>query len=919
MGSARPRGRRQWVRRCSAATGKPVRPLIAACSVLIWRHPVASISRSSRRNGPLPAGELRCRAALEVTLTSQTPVASRLRSKPAAKRVESGMQLHTSGPGSGTLLSAVAFCAVQWLTASPLAAAQPAGDAPKLPPSPFSPTLPALDGDVVVVGLKLPAKLERDAQGIVTITAACAGDALLALGYAHAQDRYFQMDLSRRYASGELAALTGPLALDFDKQNRPLGLRAAAEASAANLPPADAELLAAYVRGVNAGLASLPAPPPEYGVLGAKPEVWTAADCGLMMLSFASQLHGGAEGWQGERTLGQMKELVHASVYDFVTSRANRRDCPVIADSRPVVFPAVPGPQAVDTRKISYRSKITGGSLLARGEDGEEPAWGLVAGSNNFAVAGSRTADGRAVVCGDPHLQLSAPNVWYRATLKIGKVTMSGVTAPGLPGLIIGGVEGKFAWALTNTQGDFMDLVVLEPTTAPGAAGGPEAASEYYVTPTGPAAVVTRTEKIDVRGGAGVDITVRSSVWGPIVGKDHKGRDLALKWTAMNPELFRFDMLHVLDNPAAFTSLDDILTYLAGNIDASQNVVVATNDGRIGYILSGAIPKRVGFDGSVPTSWADGARSWNGFLSDKERPRLVDPASGVIATANNRVWDMATAAVVGFDGDDPHRARRATDILTARTDWTAAALHRVALDTRVERFEPARNIILALEGESAGLVKARALAKAWNGTADADQVGYRLVRRFAQRLRAGVTEALLGPAIAAAATANINFEFGLRDEPLIRVLEERPAHLVPGGLPTWAAFFERELLATLEDLQKSKAGSDAAWGIVNTSAINHPLAQGLPGPLARAFNMQALPQSGDGGALRVATATFGASMRMVISPGNEQGSLLHMPTGQSGNPASPHYRDMHAAWAAGTATPLAAGATAHTITLSPGP
>lgn len=819
--------------------------------------------------------------------------------------------MRCGGVGGGGRLP----CAMRW---NPLAAAVYASinisiaacacPAQVAPSSPFAATLPKISGTAILPQLRASAKLERDGKGVATIRAGDAHDALMLLGYAHAQDRYFQMDLSRRYAAGELAELTGPTSLDMDRENRPLGLRGVARQGLDLLEPASRELLEAYVAGVNAGLASLPAPPPEYGLLGATPAPWRSEDSQLVLLAFAAQLQGGASGWQEERSMGLMKEVLAPGVYDYVTSSLHPQDCPLFGEHNGPGAEALPlpGPDLIDTRKQVFgpgRLPVLGAGL-ARGVHDKDERWAL--GSNNFAVDGTRTKDGRAIVCGDPHLGLSVPNVWYRADLHMGEgITLSGVTAPGLPGIIIGAALGKFAWTMTNAHCDFMDLVVLTPPVGGNA--------REYQTPQGAKAFVERTEHIKVRGGAGVEVVVRSTVWGPVVGKDHRGRELALMWTAFDPRAYGFGLLSMLNTAQRLTTLDSVLTYLAGNIGPAQNVVVASNDGQIGYILSGAFPNRRGFNGSVPADWATGQAGWDGYMPEEQRPRLIGPSDGVLATANNRVWDLATTGRLGFSGASPFRAKRAKELLGAKRDWTEAQLRLVALDTRAESFDLIRDIIMKLKGQE----QAQVLAGAWNGRADADQVGYRLVRRFGQRLTDGVSGVLLAKAAAAAGEAGQTLRYSVGDGPVRGVLMAQPAHLVPDGSGSWESYFASELSLAMKDLAASKAGSNGTWGEVNMSAITHPIGAALPGPLGKAFNMPATPQSGDVVTLRVARPTFGASLRMVLSPGHEADGYFHMPGGQSGNPASPHYRDMHSGWANGKAAAWSPEAATATLEFTP--
>jgi penicillin amidase len=792
--------------------------------------------------------------------------------------------------------------------------------------------LPLKEGTIAVKGLNAQVRMDRDAKGIVTIAGTSAADVLRGIGFAHAQDRYFQMDALRRFSAGEVSEVAGAFMLESDKSLRVLGLRAIARKSVEALSAPNRALLDAYVEGVNAGYASLPSPPPEYTLLGVTPAPWTAEDSALVMFTFACQLQGGAEGWKEERALGIMLETLDPAVYTFATSSLHPKDVPLFGPRNPGVMdlPPLPTPEQFTTRAMKPADALNSERIITMGPAEQEECF---AGSNNFAVDSTRSKDGRAIVCGDPHLMLQAPNIWYRARLELAGArevsSMTGVTAPGVPAVIMGAwsvvpSDGsapsparQFAWTMTNVQADLMDTVIIE-EVQPG---------KTYVTPAGETPYTVRQETVKVKGTPGVDIEVLETIWGPVVGKNHTGKPLAMKWMAMEPGTFVFETLTALESPPR--TMEEMLHYLVNAIDPAQNCVVGDGSGKIGYVLSGAYPLRRGFDGSIPTAWSDGSRGWEGEawpreLGEMKRPRFTTaPQSlgGVVVTANNRVWDVERTTQIGFGGDNPWRASRADEILRSRTDWDEASLQKVALDTRVERFEIYRDIILTTGVQDTRFSAAHTLAKEWNGTADADQVGYRLVRRYSQRVRDAINTALLAPAIEKARAAGLTLEYVIGDNSARRIIQERPLHLLPRVTPditTWEKFFEHMLELTLADLAASKAGMEAAWGKVNTSAINHPIGGAIPGPLGARFNFPPHAQSGDGSALRVASATFGASTRFVVSPLHLSDGFMHMPGGQSGNPASEHYKDMHAAWIKGEATPFMPGERRFTLVLEPG-
>ncbi|HPC83372.1 MAG TPA: penicillin acylase family protein [Thermoanaerobaculaceae bacterium] len=766
-------------------------------------------------------------------------------------------------------------------------------------------SLPLLRGEHGLPGLEHAVTVERDALGVPVIRAASRLDAIRALGFLHAQDRLFQMDLLRRASAGELSALLGPSALETDRKVRVHRLRETAERSVAQAPPADRAAVAAYRDGVNAGRAALGDLPWEYLILRQRPRPWQDTDSVLVLLSMFLTLQesdGAAETRQG-----LLRDLLPASLLRFLGPGGTEWDAALDGSTMPV--PPIPGPEVLDLRARPVAVR-TARRVLAE----EDPD--LLPGSNNWAVAAGRSRHGGAMVANDMHLGLDVPAIWYRAVLEWpdrtapgGRRRLAGVTLPGTPALVAGS-NGQVAWGFTNAQIDTSDVIVLEP--APDDPSG-------YLAPDGPRRLQTFVETVEVRGAAPVEVRIERSLWGPVVGTDHRGRRLALSWVAHHPEAVSLGLLAV----ALASSLEEALDRANRAGIPAQNFVCADSHGRIGWTVAGRLPRRVGFDGRYPESWADGTRRWEGWLEPEEVPRILDPDGGTLWTANNRVVGGPALAVLGDGGYDlGARAGQIRDRLGALEAASECDLLAVQLDDRAHFLERWHRLALATltpPACAASPTRAdlrRVLATTWSGHASVDSAAYRLVRE----LRAEVARRALQPLVAACVGAEHDVPV-LRlpqvEGPLWRLLTERPRHLLAPEYGDWNTL----VLASLDTVAAraiETSGSLAAhtWGRRNTVRARHPLSRAL-GPLAALLDLPARQLPGDSHMPRVQSPSFGASERFVVSPGREQSGVFHMPGGPSGHPLSPFYRAGFDAWANGEPAPFLPGPPVTTLVLVP--
>ena len=746
-----------------------------------------------------------------------------------------------------------------------------------------------MSGDVALPNLAAPVTITRDAGGVPTLTGANRLDLARALGFLHAQERFFQMDLLRRAGAGELSALAGPVALSVDRARRIHRFRWRAQAVLAAMPAPDRALLEAYAAGVNAGLAALGHAPWEYTLLRAAPLPWTPADSILVVDAMYFELQDSDP--DGQLQAGAAIARLGPAMAAFLYPDGVPNDAPL--DGSHLPEPPIP-------------THLAGGA----------PADGVLApppapGSNNFAVAGRLSTTGGAIVENDMHLGLLVPNIWFRARLRMpgalpgapaGPLDIVGVTLPGVPFVVVGS-NTHIAWAFTDSYIESGDAVVIEPI-----AGAPDT----YRTPDGPRKITTTIEKICVARGGCEDLPVRETIWGPIMGALTQGEPVVWRWMAHD------------DNAVGIAGFEGLerATNVREALDAAhtarmpdQNFVVGDAAGHIAWTVIGQVPRRVGLTDQVPHRWGDGTAGWHGYLAPGEIPEIVDPPDGRLWSANARVVGGAAYDTLGNGGyAAPNRARAIHDDLFAHDRFDEAGLLGIATDTRARGLDPWQALLLrAIDAHAGGgkLAALRTYVADWGGRAEPASVGYRLVRDFraeaSTRIYAGLAAKMTAPGGPVLMGRNA-------DRPSLLLLANRPAALVPPPFRDWPGLIDAAAVAVAD-----RAGKDPAhytWGARNHTGIGHPLARAVPG-LAWLTDPPDLPIPGDTIVPRVSVPGFGASERIVVSPGHEDRALFDMPVGQSDNPLSPYYLAGQLAWVDGAATPLLPGAARWTMRLVP--
>ena len=774
-------------------------------------------------------------------------------------------------------------------------------------------SLPVIDGERPAAGLDGETVIERDAVGAVTITGHSRDDVAYATGFVHAQDRFFQMDLSRRMSGGRLSELVGDAAMDMDARQRIHRFKDVAERVYVQLAPAEKSLLNAYARGVNAGLDSLRVRPFEYLLLRQRPESWRPQDSLLVVYAMYLQLND-AEA-SADRQRGLLAAVLPPDVFRFVYSVAPVWDAPI--DGVVMAAAPMPAPESFDLRQMqgefgklaSLRSPATGRENSA-------------VGSNNWAVDGAHTKSGAALLANDMHLGLAVPNTWYRVRLLVASESpadrrdLMGLTLPGAPIMVVGS-NGHIAWGFTNSYGDWTDLARVQRS--------PD--GRQYRTAAGWAPLQRFVETVRSSSGAMREVIVEQTQWGPLLPAAEKAGEgtLALAWTAQDPAATNLHWLQLEDVHECSKALD-VANTIGG---PAQNFVCADAGGNIGWTLLGRMPLRgTGYDAGVPSDWTQPDAGWQGWRDPATYPRVFNPPAGRIWTANNRVVGAERLAAIG-DGspDRGARAQQIRDDLLAipAGQATEADMLRIQLDDRALFLVRWRDLLLGLLDAGAlrdkpARAAMRKQVETWDPHAATGAVGYRLVREFHEALERRTFDALTIPARVAHPDAAFKVPRSF-EEAVWELATTRPAHLLDPRFADWRAFLldvvDESLARTAEQCADATFAT-CTWGEANATNIRHPLSRAVP-MLARWLDMPREPMSGGNDMPHVHAPGFGASERFGVSPGREAQGYFHMPAGQSGHPLSKFYRAGHQAWVRGEALPYLPGETKFALTLQPAP
>ncbi len=772
--------------------------------------------------------------------------------------------------------------------------------------------LPQVDGTIHLLGLTNPVIVTYDALGVPHIAASNLNDLLFAQGYITAQDRLWQMDMARRFASGELSAVLGAEYVKLDLEQRILGLRQVAERSVASMPAAQKAQFEAYAAGVNAYIAQHQKTLPlEFRFLTYFPHVWTVEDSALVGLSMTEFLNHGLykDELVKEKFLAKLGPDLTADL--FVNT--SWRDHPPGSEGNSIEN-EVPGETTPDEEEDpgpkEKKKQIPRGLKPARDDNNEEGAHSSLAlarddnnksdeilsallhseaaddrvhpGSNNWVISGAHTASGKPLLSNDMHLDLRIPNVWYEAHLTAGDFDVAGVTLPGVPFVIVGH-NRYIAWGFTNL-GPNVEDVYIEKFNDQG----------EYLTPQGWVRPEHRKEIIEVKGKPEVNLDVMTTRHGPIITTIVPGekRQLALKWVIYDPSISSTVFFDV-DSAKNWSEFRNAFSHFGA---PGQNVVYADVDGNIGYQATGTIPIRAAGDGSVPVPGDDDSHEWTGYVPFEQLPSVYDPPSGMIATANGRATPDGYPYLISIEWMGPYRTERIYKLLNARKKFAPADMLAIQTDilSELDRY-CAERLVYAVDHTPQASQRAKQAAdlmRNWDGTMTTDSAAPTIAYFSRKKLE----ELLLKPKLG---DEWKEYRWFMSPVWLENVLAHQPARWLPEGYSSYDELLTAAVQAAVDDAETPHSLALWKWGRVHRVDVQHPFWSHVP-ILKKGAGPGSQPLSGDGLTVKQVGihlgTPFGPSERLTVDFSDLDTSTLNIVNGQSGNIFDEHYDDQWSAY-----------------------
>jgi penicillin amidase len=726
-------------------------------------------------------------------------------------------------------------------------------------------SLPQVDGAISVAGLQAPVEIARDDRGVPTINAASLNDAYFAIGFAHAQDRLFQMELMRRVGAGRLSEAIGEAGVPTDKLMRTLSLYRLAEAEVAAADPALKAALDSYAAGVNAFLKQRRgALPPEFQILRITPEPWRPADSLVWGRLMAVQL---SANWREEKLNAALKKALPPDLFQLLLPEAK--------------------------------------SLAGL----PEPWFGRMnIASNNWVIGSQKSQSGAPILANDPHLSLGAPSVWYFVHVATPDRQWVGATSPGMP-LIVIGANDQIAWGLTTTSGDTEDLFEEKPI-----AGNPA----IYQTPQGTAAFEVRRETVKVKGGADIAFEVRSTRHGPVVSDlsdDRKADDpvLALSAAFLLPDDRTGDALLGMNMAR---SADAFRKALADFASPQQNVVFADRTGEIGFVAAGRVPvrRKIFAQGLLPAPGWTGDYDWTGTLPFEQLPQARNPDAGWIATANNKIVSDDYPHFIAGRWPDDGRYRRIAEMLQAKPKFSVEDNESMQMDTL---SAPLRDLVQSWLPQVKGVDPViTGMLQHWDGHVAFDRAEPTIATLWMSLTANRLLRQKLG--------ASYEDWWFWNDEALRRLLSD-PKWCAPETCSALLSATLNEAIDRLRAVYKTDA-ADWKWGALHRMHFRHPVFRNVP--LLSDWLDPDLATDGDMFTVNRGVPiqrddplefpdVHGPTMRIVTDLADPMKAVATLAGGQSGNPLSAHYADWLLDWRDGRYRTIVQPSV-HKLTLTPG-
>jgi penicillin amidase len=800
-------------------------------------------------------------------------------------------------------------------------------------------SLPQLDGSIHLSGLAAPVTVRRDNHGVPHIQAANLDDLLLAQGYVTAQDRLWQMDMLRRNAAGELAELLGPSLIAHDKAQRIFQFRNVALRIYSSQPEQERHRYEQYAKGVNLFIqetaqdpSKLPA---EFRLLHYHPRPWAGSDCMLILTNMVQALD---DHWDVKLSREAVASRLHdpkleSDLYPVGSWRDQPPTAAVADMTQPHPAPPPDDDEDDDKTQTLLEKRLPPVSTLRPGSDAgknqlqphediralrqlldKSDCDDCIPGSNEWVLSGKHTASGKPMLSNDMHLELSVPNIWYMADLSIPGMHSTGVTLPGTP-FVTAGHNDHVAWGYTALYADVQDLYV-EKLDGKGNYAGPN--GQWLP-------LAHASETIHVRWGKDVKLDVQLTAHGPLITPIFKKetRPIALHWTLYDPTLTTIPIyeMNKAENWQQFSAAVGAWCW------PTLNLVYSDDAGHIAYHAIGKVPMRPG--GLVALPIQDSQHEWQGYIPFDNLPYSVDPPSGLLATANSRVTPNDTKFPITLEWVDPYRAERIYMDLRGRDKLTREDMLSVQTDIYSEvdqelahRFAYAIDQTAKTSSVDNRLRQAADLLRSWDGRMTTDSAAAAIVYRTRQAFWPLILDPKLGNEAQDYHWSESNFA----EEEIImhgsNANSGAPSPWLPSSYKNWDALLTE---AVRRGLDRGKAPGDLAqwsygqWHVVD---LEHPLYQLLP--LVKGWSGTGeLPLSGDTTTVKQVGRSFGPSQRFTMDWSDPDHSTENIVLGESGDPASPWFRDQWQTYYSGAtfalpfSSPAVAAQTTHTLQLVP--
>ncbi|WP_028834874.1 MULTISPECIES: penicillin acylase family protein [unclassified Pseudoalteromonas] len=730
-------------------------------------------------------------------------------------------------------------------------------------------SLPALDGKGRSDALTQPVKVARDTLGQAVITATTRHDAAYGLGYAHGQDRFFQMDLLRRNAAGELSELFGEAALGLDKKMRFHQLRKRSQAILKTLPKTDKQLLRSYAQGVNEGLAQVGYPSFEYLLTGAEQKPWQSEDSLLVIFSMYLDLQSST--FERDQALIQIEQQYGAEMVSFLTQPSQYQ---AALDGSQLALLNNPIPELLSQPITAIKT------IKAN----------LEVGSNNWAVTSNLTHTQAAMLSDDMHLSMAVPVIWYRAQLNYSlnnkPMQVTGVSLPGAPAIVVG-TNNNIAWGFTNGYLDTADWIALNNDS-----------TMWQVD-----------EPIALPSGKVESYSLTLSEYGPV--KYINEKPYALSWTAHQPYAVNMQLLQL----EQAQTVDDALDIASDVGIPVQNLLVVDDQGSAAWKNMGGIPAR-----KTPSELAVKEEDYSALWQQNEidRPFIKNPENGRLWTGNSRVVSADDNVRFGNGGYAlGARATQIRDRLFEKQRFNESDFYQLQLDNQARFLMPWHALLLEQLKKQPTRYKDHINAlENWQQCACPQSIGYTLVKTYRDEL----INILFSSIETTLNQQDGTLKYVKRDlEPAVwQLIKAQPTSWVNPQFTNWEQQLQGAFEQTLTQLT-SRFGSNIQnwqWGKVNELAIEHPFAKQMP-ILSKLLNMPTAPGFGDSYMPAVQKRSFGASQRFIVQPGHLKNAILTIPGGQSGHPLSEFYRAGFDEYVKGKHTPLLPQALMHQIEIAP--